>query len=57
MGTSPESGWHSIPALHSGPYRRLSYFFGPLFKMRLLVPAADREEAERLVEATPFRIV
>lgn len=38
-------------------YRRLSYFFGPLFKMGLLVPAADRERAERLVEETPFRIV
>jgi hypothetical protein len=38
-------------------FRRLSYFLGPLFKMGLLVPAADRERAERLVEETPFRIV
>jgi len=38
-------------------YRRLSYFLGPLFKMGLLVPAADRERAEQLVEETPFQIV
>lgn len=38
-------------------YRRLSYFLGPLFKMGLLVPAADRERAEGLVDETPFQIV
>jgi hypothetical protein len=37
--------------------RRLLYFFGSLFKMALLVPAADRERAERLVEETRFEIV
>ncbi len=38
-------------------FRRLYYFLGPLFKMALLVPEADRERAERLVAETPFRIV
>ena len=37
-------------------FRRLLYLFGPLFKMSLLVPEADRDRAVRLVEATPFRI-
>jgi hypothetical protein len=37
-------------------FRRLLYFFGPLFKMALLVPEAERERALRLVEDTPFRI-
>lgn len=37
-------------------FRRLLYFFGPLFKMALLVPGAERERALRLVEDTPFRI-
>lgn len=38
-------------------FRRLLYLFGPLFKMALLVPEADRDRAVRLVEETPFRIV
>jgi len=38
-------------------FRRLLYLFGPLFKMVLLVPAADRERAEQLVQETPFEIV
>lgn len=38
-------------------FRRLSYIFGPLFKMALLVPADDAERARALVEATPFEIV
>jgi hypothetical protein len=37
-------------------FRRLLYVFGPLFKMALLVPEADRDRAVRLVEETPFRI-
>lgn len=37
-------------------FRRLLYHFGPLFKMALLVPEADRDRAARLVEETPFRI-
>ncbi len=38
-------------------FRRLVYFFGPLFKMALLVPAEDRDRCVQLIEATPFRIV
>lgn len=37
--------------------RRLGYFFSPLFKMALLVPAAEAERAARLVDETPFEIV
>jgi len=38
-------------------FRRLTYIFGPLFKMALLVPEEDQDRAERLVEETPFEIV
>lgn len=37
-------------------FRRLLYVFGPLFKMAILVPEADRDRAVRLLEETPFRI-
>jgi hypothetical protein len=43
-----------VRALH---FRRLSYFLGSLFKMALLVPAADAKRAARLLDETPFRIV
>lgn len=44
-------------AIRAFQFRRLTYYFGPLFKMALLVPAAERDRAAALVEATDFRIV
>ena len=47
-----------IPAvIRAYHFRRLLHFFGPLFKMALLVPEAERERAEALVEETRAPIV
>jgi hypothetical protein len=45
---------HAVRAFH---FRRLFYFFGPLFKMTLLVPEEEAERTAELVEATDFRIL
>lgn len=37
-------------------FRSLYFFFGPLFKMALMVPEGDRDRAERLVAEMPFRV-
>ncbi len=44
-------------AIRAYHFRRLLYFFGPLYKMALVVPAAERARAAALVEAVDFKIL
>ena len=44
-------------AIRAYHFRRLLYWLGPFYKMALLVPAAERDRAAALVEATDFKIL